>query len=71
MELEQNMMINHTESTTKVVCRRSGSPDQREFSIEVGDNAKVAAKMVDNAHTMTGSRVLPIIQFSGKEVCYR
>ena len=64
--LEQNMRIDHNESTTKVVCRRSGSPTQREFSIEVGDNAKVAATMVDKVHTTNGCRVLPMIQFSGK-----
>lgn len=66
--LEQNMRIDHNESTTKVVCRRSGSPTQREFSIEVGDNAKVAATMVDKHTTTNGCRrrVLPMIQFSGK-----
>eukprot|EP00984_Skeletonema_dohrnii_P005208 scaffold1824_cov104-Skeletonema_dohrnii-CCMP3373.AAC.8 len=64
--LEQNKRINHNEATTQVVCRRSGSPTQREFSIEVGDNAKVAATMADKVHTTNGCRVLPMIQFSGK-----
>ena len=56
--LEQNMRINHTESSTKVICGRSRIDGQMEYSIEVGDNAKVEATISSN--------LLPVIQFSGK-----
>jgi hypothetical protein len=64
--LEQNMRVNHADSTTKVVCQRSRSLDQNKkiFSIAVGDNAKVAATVADGLRN--NFRVLPMIHFSGK-----
>lgn len=62
--LEENMRLNHTESTTKSICQRSGNSDQKDFSIEVGDNAKVAANISDCYKNP--ARVLPMIYFSGK-----
>lgn len=63
--LEQNMRIDHAESLTKVICQRSGSLGQRDFSITVGDNAKVSASIA-NCFPHELVRILPIIHFSGK-----
>lgn len=61
--LEENMRVNHTDSTTKVDCQRSGQKRNtltREYSIEVADNERVAHS-IDNLH----SDILPLIHFSG------
>jgi hypothetical protein len=58
--LQQNMRINHTDSTTKVNCHRSGkkrNTSSREYSIEVADNERVALSM--------SASILPVIYFSG------
>lgn len=61
--LEQNMRINHTDSSTKVICQRSTMNNkQMESSIEVGDNAKVTA----NIPYYDNYSFLPVIQFTGK-----
>ncbi len=68
--LEQNMRINHTDSSTKVICRRSTmSKQQIEASIEVGDNTKVTASIPyyqDGSPARDGSSFMPVIQFAGK-----
>ena len=59
--LEQNMRVNHTDSTTKVNCQRSGqkrNDSSREYSIEVADNERVALSLNHEA-------ILPVIYFSG------
>lgn len=65
--LEQNMRVNHSDSTTKVICQRSGNlgQDEKIFSITVGENAKVAATIPDNFRS-DQFRVLPMIRFCGK-----
>lgn len=62
--LGQNMRINHTDSSTKVICQRSIMiKKQTEASIEVGDNAKVTANI---PFYQNNCSVLPVIQFTGK-----
>ncbi len=59
--LEQNMRVNHNDSTTKVNCQRSGQKRKsstREYSIEVADNERVAL-------SMDYVPILPLIHFSG------
>eukprot|EP00956_Cyclotella_meneghiniana_P034072 scaffold101346_cov68-Cyclotella_meneghiniana.AAC.3 len=63
--LEENMRIDHSESVLKVICQRSGSLGQRDFSITVADNAKVSAS-IDNSLPHEKVRILPVIHFSGK-----
>ena len=61
--LEQNMRVNHTDSTTKVNCHRSGKKrhaSSREYSIEVADNERVAHSI-----HIVHSDILPLIHFSG------
>ena len=60
--LEQNMRVNHTDSTTKVNCHRSGRKRgavTREYSIEVADNERVALALSIKPF------ILPVIYFSG------
>lgn len=61
--LEQNMRVNHTDSTTKVNCQRSVErriAATREFSIEVADNERAALS------TSRSTISLPLIYFSGR-----
>ena len=64
--LEQNMRVNHTDSTTKVNCHRSGKKrhaSSREYSIEVTDNERVALSL--NNEAIEFKTILPLIYFSG------
>ena len=63
--LAKNLRINHTESTTKLVCRRSGGHNvkSRRFSVQLEDGTEVDA-MLD--YENSSKTVMPMIVFSGK-----
>eukprot|EP00574_Skeletonema_japonicum_P013878 CAMPEP_0201716398 /NCGR_PEP_ID=MMETSP0593-20130828/2375_1 /ASSEMBLY_ACC=CAM_ASM_000672 /TAXON_ID=267983 /ORGANISM="Skeletonema japonicum, Strain CCMP2506" /LENGTH=336 /DNA_ID=CAMNT_0048206189 /DNA_START=1051 /DNA_END=2061 /DNA_ORIENTATION=+ len=60
--LDQNMRINHNESSTKVICKRSGIEGEMELSIEVLEDAKAVANLPKSCQY----DLLPVIQFMGK-----
>jgi len=65
--LGENLRMNHTETATKLVCRRVGGTHktQRKYSIELVDGTKIDATLIDPEPNY-GNCVLPIIAFSGK-----
>ena len=61
--LAENLRINHTESTTKVTCRRFGGDkkDEKKFSIGLEDGTTVEETMSDYGRK-------PMIVFTGKVI---
>jgi len=65
--LGENLRMNHTETVTKLVCRRVGGAHktQRKYSIELADGTNVDTNIIDPQDSHN-TRVMPVIAFSGK-----
>ena len=68
--LQENMMIDNVQSTTKIICRHDG---RQAYSVELKDDSPnpncIATKTLVKSEHYSGSqyyRVLPMIKFKGK-----